>query len=263
MNKKIYIVDSFTNKPFAGNPAAVYIHDEPLEDSFMLSIANELNLSETAFVQAIQEGFALRWFTPATEVELCGHATLAAAHILYEQGIVSDGEEIAFHTLSGQLGASRKDGLITLDFPQEAPQPVTPPSLLLEAILAEAVYIGKNRFDYVLELDSAAAVRSLSPDFVKMAKVESRGVIVTARSDQENFDIISRCFYPQVGINEDPVTGSAHCALGPYWQAKLKKDSIQAYQASSRGGEMLLEMKNGRILLKGNAVSVFESRLLT
>ncbi len=262
MNKKIYIVDSFTDKPFAGNPAAVYLHDAPLEEAYMLRLANELNLSETAFVQATAEGYRLRWFTPATEVELCGHATLAAAHVLYEQGVVAKDKSIIFNTLSGALGASLHDGLIALDFPQEAPAPTEAPELLLQSIPVEITYIGKNRFDYVLELSSAKAVKNLEPDFIKMAKINSRGVIVTACADEVGFDIISRCFYPQVGINEDPVTGSAHCALGPYWQQKLQKSSIMAYQASSRGGHMLLELINNRILLKGKAVSVMENKLL-
>jgi PhzF family phenazine biosynthesis protein len=262
MHKKIYIVDSFTDKPFAGNPAAVHIYENTLSDAEMLAIANELNLSETAFVQPAEKGFNLRWFTPVAEVALCGHATLAAAHILFEQKLVASTASITFHTLSGPLGATKTGSLIALDFPQEAPAPVSAPDLLLESVGAAVRYVGKNRFDYVLELESAEAVRTLAPDFVKMGKVESRGVIVTALSDRAECDIISRCFYPQVGIAEDPVTGSAHCALGPYWQQKLKKDTIRAYQASPRGGYITLELTGTRILLKGNAVSVMENRLL-
>lgn len=218
-------VDAFTGRPFTGNPAAICLLAEPQPDQWMQNLAGEMNLSETAFLRRMGDEFELRWFTPSTEVDLCGHATLAAAHVLWESGELRPEETARFRTRSGLLTARREGDWIEMDFPATPVQPAEPPAGLLEALGVRARQVGRSRFDYLVEADSEQAVRSLSPDFAALAKAPTRGVIVTARA-QERYDFVSRFFAPASGINEDPVTGSAHCCLGPYWKEKLNRDEF-------------------------------------
>jgi len=258
----IYQVDSFTDHPFGGNPAGVCFLDEPAEAAWMQSVAAEMNLAETAFLSPQADGYDLRWFTPLVEVEMCGHATLASAHVLWETGRLSRVAEARFHTLSGLLTASLRDGLIEMDFPATPSQPAEPPAGLLEALRTEATYVGRTRFDVLLELASEETVRALAPDFGALRTVQARGVIVTARATTAPYDIVSRFFAPPVGIDEDPVTGSAHAALCPYWARKLGKDRLTAYQASARGGILHLRLAGERVKIAGQAVMVLAGDLV-
>jgi PhzF family phenazine biosynthesis protein len=255
-------VDAFTNKPFAGNPAAVCVLAEPAEERFMQDVAREMNLSETAFLHREKDGYRLRWFTPAIEVDLCGHATLASAHVLWEDCHLPAGETARFHTRSGLLTATRRGDWIELDFPAKREEKAPEPPRLLEALGAEASYIGRNQFDYLVELASAGAVRNLKPNFALLETLPVRGIIVTAGSDSPEFDFISRFFAPASGVPEDPVTGSAHCCLGPYWSARLGKKEMTAFQASARGGVVRVRVEGERVLLGGQAVTVMRGQLL-
>jgi PhzF family phenazine biosynthesis protein len=250
-------VDAFTDKPFSGNPAAVCILDtaQAQGELWMQAVAREMNLSETAFVVPLGADFDLRWFTPTIEVALCGHATLASAHILWEEGILSPGDSARFHTRSGLLTATRRDLWITLDFPAEPAGPVVAPPALLEALGVPPVYVGKNRFDYLVEVASEEILRSIQPNFALLSEVSARGVMVTSRSTHPSFDFVSRFFGPRAGIPEDPVTGSAHCCLGPYWGTRLQKNQLLAYQASSRGGVVRVQLAGPRVLLGGQSVT--------
>lgn len=253
---KTYQVDAFTDRPFSGNPAGVCILDSILDDNQMQKIAAEMNLSETAFLLKEGEGYNLRWFTPTVEVDLCGHATLASAHILWKEGYISDNHEAKFFTKSGLLSASKIEDWIELNFPNEPATMTLPPEGLMEALGIEADFVGKNRFDYIVEVESEKTVRDLRPNNTLLSKVPARGVIVTSVSETSEFDFVSRFFAPGAGIDEDPVTGSAHCCLGPYWMERLGKKEFTAYQASARGGIVKVEVKNNRVLLKGQAVTV-------
>jgi PhzF family phenazine biosynthesis protein len=260
----LYQVDAFTSQPFSGNPAGVVLLTEQKPDEWMKEIAREMNLSETAFLLPENDAYRLRWFTPAVEVTLCGHATLASAHTLWEQGILSPRQTAKFETLSGRLTAERcPDGWIAINFPARVTNPVNPPNGLLAALgINNATQVGRYTEDYLVEVESEDVVRSLSPDFIRLKEVESsRGVVVTARSKTPGFDIVSRFFAPAAGVNEDPVTGSAHCALAPYWAGKLNKSSLRAYQASSRGGELRLQNLGERVQLEGQAITIFEASL--
>lgn len=253
---RIFHVDAFTAKAFSGNPAAVCLLPKPRAKSWMQRVAGEMNLSETAFLTKQTDGFNLRWFTTKTEVGLCGHATLASAHVLWEEGILLPAKEARFHTRSGLLTANLKDGWIIMDFPAEPCAPARPPAGLTRAIGARAGYCGKNRFDYLIEVDSEKTVRGLKPDLARLAMIDCRGVIVTARALNKGFDFVSRFFAPRFGISEDPVTGSAHCCLGPYWSKRLGKDRLTAYQASKRGGTVKMQIMENRVKLTGQAVTV-------
>jgi predicted PhzF superfamily epimerase YddE/YHI9 len=261
MTKIIYQVDAFAKAPFKGNPAGVCIVQNAADEKWMQSVASEMNLSETAFAYPENGDYNLRWFTPRTEVNLCGHATLATAHVLWEAGIMDRREQARFHTRSGLLTAQWADDWIQLDFPSEPPGAVEPPPELLEALGASATYTGRNDSRYIVELESAAALRSLSPDFARLLKGGFGRVIVTSRSDIEGYDFVSRFFAPGVGINEDPVTGSAHCCLGPHWMNRLGKSEFMAFQVSERGGELKVQVVADRVYLSGQAVTVFEARL--
>src|SRR6185369_2531042 len=217
----------------------------------------------TAFLVREGESYRLRWFTPAVEVALCGHATLASAHVLWENGHLRDDQEALFDTQSGRLKASRSNGWIVLDFPAKPGTPSAPPDGLIESLGVEPVAVLRNAFDYLVEVENADQVRALNPDFTRMSGVVMRGVIVTARGDEPGIDFISRFFAPAAGVNEDPVTGSAHCALAPYWAGKLGRTSLTGYQASRRGGIVRVEVKNDRVLLGGKAVTVLRGELLT
>ena len=262
MGLNIIQVDAFTNKAFAGNPAAVCVLPEPQDERWMQNVAREMNLSETAFLCKQSDGFNLRWFTPAVEVDLCGHATLASAHVLWEEGHLEPGEQARFHTRSGLLTAERRRDWIEMDFPATPEEPSTVPPDLLQALGVSAKYIGKNGFDYLVEVDSEETVRSIKPDFTLLTTVPARGVIVTSLADSQEYDFISRFFAPRVGVNEDPVTGSAHCCLGPFWSKRLSKDELVAYQASARGGIVRVRVSGDRVYLGGQAVTVLRGELV-
>jgi predicted PhzF superfamily epimerase YddE/YHI9 len=260
-------VDAFTAEPFRGNPAAVCLPDRELADAFMQSVAAEMNLSETAFPVPQGEGWRLRWFTPKAEVDLCGHATLASAHVLWETGRLPLNRPAVFATRSGRLTCVRRGGWIEMDFPAEPADALGDAALAAElaaALNAAGRVVGRkrNRMDDLVELDSPAAVRAITPDFARLAALPARGVIVTARSDDPRYDFVSRFFAPAVGVNEDPVTGSAHCCLGPYWAAKLGKPDLLAYQCSPRGGVVRVSVRGDRVLLGGQAVTVQRAQLL-
>lgn len=264
MSLRIFQVDAFTDKPFRGNPAAVCVLPEPREEAWMKDVAREMNLSETAFlVRREGNSFDLRWFTPEVEVALCGHATLASAHALWESGQADLNDRILFHSQSGVLKASRRaDAKIELDFPQKPCEEVEAPPGLCEALGVRPVFVGKNVFDYLIELSSESAVRKLAPNYSAIAQIPVRGVMVTARSEAPEFDFVSRFFAPASGVNEDPVTGSAHCCLGPFWASRLGKTQLRAYQASPRGGVLDVEIVGERVKLCGNALTVMEGNLL-
>lgn len=257
----IFQVDAFTDKAFAGNPAAVCILPEPRDDAWMQNLAREMNLSETAFVQKQEDEFGLRWFTPAVEVALCGHATLASAHVLWETGILAGNEPARFHTLSGLLTAERKGPWIELNFPATPDQPITAPPELAKALGVRAKYVGKSMFDYLLEVNSEETVRTMQPDFSQLRTIGVRGVMVTSRATSLGYDFVSRFFAPGSGIDEDPVTGSAHCCLGPFWSKRLGKSELVAYQASKRGGTIRVRVDGDRVYLSGQAVTVLRGEL--
>ncbi len=262
MSQTIYQVDAFTGWPFAGNPAGVCILPSPATEEWMQAVANEMNLSETAFLVQQADGFDLRWFTPAVEVELCGHATLASAHVLFETGRLHPGEKARFHTLSGRLSASRDGAWIEMDFPATPEQACAAPDDLAPALGVRPLYVGKNVYDYLVEVADEQTVRDLRPDFDRLARVAMRGVIVTARADSSEYDFVSRWFGPAAGVPEDPVTGSAHCCLGPFWGARLGKTELVGFQASARGGTVRVRLAGERVMLGGQAVTVLVGELI-
>lgn len=263
MSQRIYVVDAFADRAFRGNPAAVCILAEPRDEAWRRDVAREMNLSETAFLEKRADGsFSLRWFTPAVEVDLCGHATLASAHILWETEVLPSNEKARFHTRSGVLSAVRRGDWIEMDFPAETEKPAGIPPELTRALGVKPLYAGRNRFDYLFEVGDEQIVRDLAPDMTLLKKVDMRGVIVTSRSRSEGFDFVSRFFAPAVGVDEDPVTGSAHCCLAPYWAAKLGKTSLSALQVSQRGGILRVTMKGDRVLIAGQAVTVLLAELV-
>jgi predicted PhzF superfamily epimerase YddE/YHI9 len=255
-------VDAFTDKPFSGNPAAVCILSAPAEERWMQNVASEMNLSETAFLHPERDGYRLRWFTPAVEVDLCGHATLASAHVLYETQSLPANREARFHTRSGLLKAGLDGDWIKMDFPAVPTEPCLAPPGLLEAMGAKPSFVGKTRFDYLLEVESESTLRGLRPNFQKLLELNVRGVIVTTRGNSDPYDFVSRFFAPGAGINEDPVTGSAHCSLGPYWSARLGKKDLWAFQASARGGVVRVGIRGERVLLGGQARTVLRGELV-
>ena len=258
----IYQVDAFTAKPFAGNPAGVCILAVPADEKWMQNVAREMNLSETAFICPEADGFRLRWFTPAVEVDLCGHATLATAHILWETARLAAGKEARFFTRSGLLKAKQGGDFIELDFPVKAEESAEILPGISEALGTAFRYVCKNKFDYLVEVEKESIVRNLKPDFQRLLQIPARGIIVTSRAKTAPYDFVSRFFAPRVGINEDPVTGSAHCFLGPYWAKRLGKNELLAYQASARGGEIRVRVAGERVFLGGKAVTVFSGTLL-
>ena len=262
MGLKFTQIDAFTDTPFAGNPAAVCILPEPGEPGWMQLVAREMNLAETAFLVRQEDGFNLRWFTPAVEVDLCGHATLASAHALWEEGHLSPDAPARFHTRSGLLTCVRRGAWIEMDFPATPAQPADAPADLARALGAQPLFVGQSRFDYLVEVESEEAVRSLAPDLTLLARIPTRGIIVTSRASSPGYDVVSRFFAPQTGVNEDPVTGSAHCCLGPYWSERLGKSELNAYQASARGGVVRVRVQGERVILGGQAVTVLRGELL-
>ena len=259
---RYYLVDAFTDQAFAGNPAVVLPLSEWPSTKWLQDVAREMNQSETAFLVPRGSLFALRWFTPTVEVDLCGHATLASAFVLWQQGRVTANERIEFSTRSGILGASHSGGRIELDFPLQPEQRATPPEGLLESLTVTATYVGNNGMDYLVEVASAALLRTIQPDFARLARVDCRGIIVTARSDRAPFDFVSRFFAPAAGVNEDPVTGSAHCCLADFWRKRLGKSEFVAFQASPRGGVVHVRIVGDRVMLGGQAVLVATGELL-
>jgi PhzF family phenazine biosynthesis protein len=262
MGLPIYQVDAFTAQPFVGNPAAVCLLSGQRDETWVQQVAAEMNLAETAFVQPEGDGFRLRWFTPTVEVELCGHATLASAHVLWESGRLRPDVTARFFTRSGLLTAERRGEWIELDFPAEPAEPVAAPKMLREALGVAPRSVGRNRMDYLVEVDDEATLRSLAPDLVLLRTVPARGVIVTSRSGAPELDFVSRFFAPQSGIDEDPVTGSAHCCLGPFWGERLGKSELVGYQASHRGGIVRVRVGESRVQLGGQAVTVLRGELL-
>lgn len=262
MTTPLFLVDAFTSKPFAGNQAAVCLLSGSPGDDWLQAIAAEMNLSETAFLLPREDGYQLRWFTPQVEVDLCGHATLASAHVLWSEGHAPRGQEIRFHTRSGLLKATCRGELIELDFPAEPADSIEPPPGLCEALNVSARHVGRNRFDYLVELESEADVRAAQPDFARLGRFDVRGVIVTSRCTSQEYDFVSRFFAPAAGVNEDPVTGSAHCCLGPYWGTRLGKTELCGYQASARGGVVQVRLAGPRVILGGQAVTVLQGRLV-
>ncbi len=263
MSLIIWQVDAFTDAAFSGNPASVCILPVPVDDGGMQRVAREMNLSETAFLRHRDDGdFDLRWFTPAVEVDLCGHATLASAHVLWETEALPGAEAARFHTRSGVLTATRRDGQIEMDFPAEPAQAIAPPPGLVRALGMTPAWTGETRFDYLAEVASEQAVREMQPDMGLLEALSVRGIIVTARAATPGFDFVSRFFAPAVGIPEDPVTGSAHCTLGPYWGERLGKQDLLGYQASARGGVVGVRLAGERVLLSGRALTVLRCELL-
>lgn len=267
MSLPIYTVDAFTDRPFAGNPAAVCLLDRERDPSWMQTLAGEMNLSETAFLRPQGDAWSLRWFTPKAEVALCGHATLASAHVLWESGRLAPDAPALFDTLSGRLTAQRaKDdseaGWIELDFPERRESPHEARPEIFAALGVQPVYFGKNAYDFFVEVATAKEVRELAPEFAALAKLPVRGVIVTAAGEANSgFDFVSRFFAPGVGVAEDPVTGSAHCCLAPYWGEKLSKGELVGYQASPRGGTVRVRRQGDRVILAGRAVTIVAGTL--
>jgi PhzF family phenazine biosynthesis protein len=262
MTLPLWQIDAFSARPFAGNPAAVTFLDAPRDDAWHQAVAAEMNLAETAFLAAHEDGFSLRWFTPEVEVDLCGHATLASAHFLWESGRLARGTVARFHTRSGLLTAARDGDMIVLDFPATPATLAPTPHDLVDALGAAPVWVGRSIFDVVARYADAAVVRAMTPDFARLARIPARGIIVTAPGDEPGIDFVSRFFGPEVAVPEDPVTGSAHCALAPLWGERLGRTKMVGYQASRRGGVVRVEIRGDRVLLGGQAVTVMRGELL-
>jgi len=261
MPLSLHTIDAFTDKPFAGNPAGVCVVEHALPDERMQQIAAEMNLSETAFLLPEKDGYRLRWFTPTVEVSLCGHATLASAHLLFESGRLPPNATARFHTRSGLLTTRRVGDRIELDFPALRVSPAVFPPSAIPLLGATPVSYSTGGDWQLAELDSEQTVRNLSPDIRSLNSLGFGDLIVTARATTPGLDIVSRVFVPEVGIDEDPVTGSAHCALAPYWSSILQKTTLSAYQASRRGGYLEIEDRGERVLLRGHAVTVMDIEL--
>jgi len=257
MTIRQFVVDAFTSEPFKGNPAAVCPLAQWLDDHLMQSIAAENNISETAFFMPMDEGIALRWFTPVTEVDLCGHATLAAAHVLFNHLGFSQ-EYIRFQTRSGELRVRKAGDMLEMTFPGSLPVPCAAPDLLVKGLGAAPMEVFGAE-DYLVLYPNEAAILALKPDFQALAKLDKRGVCATAPSDK--FDFVSRFFAPSHGINEDPVTGSAHCQLAPFWASRTEKTRFHAKQLSQRGGEVLCEVQGDKVLLAGHAVTFLQGEI--
>ncbi len=260
----LYQVDAFTHRPFAGNPAAVCLLERPADAGWMQQVAAEMNLAETAFVVPAGTQWGLRWFTPTVEVDLCGHATLAAAHVLWQQGLAAAGKRIVFESKSGPLVADQDGSAIWLDFPALPPREVAPPSGLIPALGVVPIWVGQGGDDWLVVVDSVDAVQSLTPDLPTLSAQPGRGVIVTALADGAGgaeWDLVSRFFAPGAGIDEDPVTGSAHCVLAPYWGGRLKRTELTGQQLSPRGGTVQMQWTGDRVRLGGQAVTVLSGSL--
>lgn len=258
---RIWQVDAFTGKPFAGNPAAVCILPEPHDASWMQDVAAEMNLSETAFIEPAGGDHRLRWFTPTVEVDLCGHATLASAHVLWEEDIVGNDSDICFQTRSGVLTCRRRTDRIEMDFPVRPVVEADPPPGLIDALGVHPVFVGHSPASYLIELRSEEEVREVDPDFAKLRAIPDGWTCVTAAGGPSGFDFVSRFFAPQAGIDEDPVTGSTHCALAHHWAARSGRTDFRAYQCSARGGVVHVRLEGDRVHLGGQAVTVLRGEL--
>jgi PhzF family phenazine biosynthesis protein len=260
----VHVVDAFTDEPFRGNPAAVCLLEQPAAEAWMQSVAAEMRHSETAFVVPGAAAWGLRWFTPEVEVDLCGHGTLATAHVLWSTGAAAPGDPLAFDTRSGRLGARRDGDWIVLDFPADEPAEAAPPAALLDGLgvdPARVVAVRRFRFDWLVEVADAATVRGLVPDHARLKTVPVRGVVVTAPGDEAGVDFVSRFFGPASGVDEDPVTGSAHCALGPHWAPRLGRTDLVGRQVSARSGTVRVRVGPERVELGGRAVTVLVGTL--
>ena len=262
MNEQLFQVDAFTNQPFRGNPAGVVLLDEEQPDSWMQSVAQEMNLSETAFVIGEKSPYNLRWFTPAVEVELCGHATLATAHILFEREIAAKNEAIEFKTRSGILTTTYNDGWVQMDFPSFSADEILDRSEITRALNETPDQAYNSGESIMAVFDVPEKIYKMAPDFELIKRFNIQGIMVTSHSEEPGIDFISRYFAPNVGIDEDPVTGSAHCSLGPYWGARLDKSVLNAKQVSDRGGEIQVRVKDDRTFISGQAVTIFSGKLL-
>jgi PhzF family phenazine biosynthesis protein len=263
VTQRIVQVDAFTDRPFSGNPAAVCVLAEPRSDQWMQQVAQEMNLSETAFLLPQANGFDLRWFTPATEVDLCGHATLASAHVLWSEGHLPTDQNATFFTRSGVLLAHNSGAWIELDFPAAPPKPIPCPETVAKGLQISPVGAYDSQKGYLLvEVETESQVRQLEPHLGLIAQAPFEGVIVTSRSETTDYDCVSRFFAPNYGIDEDPVTGSAHCVLAPFWRDRLGKDHMLGYQASARGGVVRMTYDGGdRVMIGGQAVTVMTGNL--
>lgn len=259
---EIVQVDAFTSRPFSGNPAAVCILTEPPQDWWLQDVAREMNLSETAFLIGHEDGYDLRWFTPTTEVDLCGHATLASAHVLWEDGHLPAMAAARFHTRSGLITARLGDGWIEMDFPSLPAAEIPPIEGLGRALGATPEWVGRSAMDLLVQLPDEKSIRTLQPNTELLAKIDARAVIVTSVATSTGFDFVSRVFAPRVGIAEDPVTGSAHCTLAEFWSDRLGKIEMVGYQVSPRGGTVRVRPADGRVTLGGQAVTVLRGKLL-
>ncbi|MBW2587344.1 MAG: PhzF family phenazine biosynthesis protein [Deltaproteobacteria bacterium] len=263
MGQRMTVVDAFTHLAFTGNPAAVCVLTESTTDAWMQSVAQEMKHSETAFCIPLQDGtFRLRWFTPGGEVRLCGHATLATAHVLWEEGWLEHRKVARFSTLSGELTAAPLGRIIELDFPAQPPDEVEAPAGLLDSLSVTASWVGRDIDDYVVVLANEAAVKACNPNFDALRSVETRGIIITAAAEQDDVDFVSRFFAPRMGIDEDPVTGSTHCCLAPFWGERLDKTQMAARQLSMRGGELQVELAGDRVKLRGTCVTTLRGNLI-
>ena len=255
-------IDAFADQPFRGNPAAVCLLDRERDEKWMQNVGAEMNLSETAFLLPKNDGWSLRWFTPSVEVALCGHATLASAHALWEENLLAPGETAKFHTKSGLLTARQRDSLIELDFPATPEEKTEAPPDLLQALgIASPRYVGRDKFDFLVEVGSEDELRRLKPNHAALRQIPVRGVIVTSRASNGEYDFVSRFFAPGSGVDEDPVTGSAHCRLAPYWSERLGKKEFVAYQASARGGVLRVRLDGDRVKIAGRAITVLRGEL--
>ncbi|MCZ6729713.1 MAG: PhzF family phenazine biosynthesis protein [SAR324 cluster bacterium] len=262
MALEIVQVDAFTAEPFVGNPAVVCFLPEARQEAWMQKVAAEMNTSGTAFLVERAQGWDIRFFTPATEVKLSGHTTLSSAHVLWESGRLELEEPARFFSAAGELTATRDGEWIELDFPALPEQRASAPPALLEALGLMPVYVGRNAYDYLVVVDQEATVRDLRPDFPLLTQVDTRGVMVTAQGESGEYDFVSRFFAPAAGLPEDPVTGSAHCCLGPYWAKRLGKEQMLARQLSARGGAIRVRPEGERVVLAGQAVTVLRGELL-
>jgi PhzF family phenazine biosynthesis protein len=256
MGLPMYVVHAFADQPFTGNPAAVCFPSSEPTVEWMQKVAAEMRLSETSYLTPVEDGYQLRWFTPTVEVDLCGHATLAAACVLWDTGRLSPGSQARFHTRSGLLTVDQGPEGMTMDFPARAAEACSDWEDFPNVLEAQSLFVGRNGMDALVELEDERAVRSLRPNFTRISQYPVRGVIVTARSDNPGYDFVSRFFAPRAGVPEDPVTGSAHCCLGPFWAERLGKRDLVGYQASSRGGFVRVGLRGSRVHLCGRAVIV-------
>ena len=260
---KLLQIDAFTSQPFRGNPAAVCFLDRDRDAEWMQRVAAEMNLAATAYLLRRDDGWSLRWFTPAVEVDLCGHATLASAHALWQEHLLGERDTARFHTRSGLLTAERQGDWIELDFPDRVAEAIDPPDGLLDALgVSDPIWVGRNQDDFLVEIGSEELLEALNPDHSRLRHQTARGVIVTSRGARGEYDFVSRFFAPGSGIDEDPVTGSAHCALAPYWAPRLGKTEFLAYQASARGGVVRVRLAGDRVKLGGQAVTVLRGELV-